>query len=630
MQISNEPKETLLDFSTRPSKPHRRTHSQLFPWVSRLVESCQEGDIETLYEILSDYERYKKAALAVEDLTSLLNLPLNGKWSCIHYAAYENRSRLVKELLDLGADVNSVTNDHWTPLQICCYQGHQETLEVLLAHPLIEVNKMTSERGTALHLASQNGHTLIVKELLKHDPDVTLEDPNGITAVELAGNIEIAEEIPKHVGEQILRRCSLENLEPPLGFNGEVWHTFGSAATEKLVYLSLDAQNGNFNHYRSRDDYINEFPPKYSIPFEAINGVKVSSEVYDGKHFFLITGPDIRLTYYTGFQDMTQEWTKRILDFIRFFRVPENKMRKMNPTPPPVPEQDTHLHCFEIIEELGFGSYGKVFKVKKKGTEELYALKSLNQTFLRQKKQLKYAIAECRIMKSIKHPFVLPMFWSFQTDSHLFLVLEYCPNGDMSMLLSYVHHLTISQARFYIAEIVAALDYLHSKNIIYRDLKPHNTLIDAHGHVRLADFGLAKENTTQVNPSMSFCGSPAYLAPEVLKRLGAWKAIDSYSVGVNLYEYIVGTPPFYDDDIEVLYSNILQGNLKFPPGFDEVAQNLIENLLCLDPDKRLPMPEIKKHEFFAEIDWIELENKTVSPPFPSQFLKGVKRTKNPS
>lgn len=626
MQTSDTTSPTTPE-PNRPRVPHRRTHSELFPWVSRLTESCQTGNLDQFYETLTDYEQYKKASLAVEDLSSLLNMPLNGRWSCIHYAAYDDRSQLLKELLDLGADVNVVTNDHWTALQIACYQGHVSSVQVLLTHPNLDLDKMTSQRGTALHLASQNGHTAIVKEILRHDPDISLEDPNGVTAVELAGNIEIAEEIPKHLGQQILRRCSLENLQAPLGFSGEVWHTTGVAASEKQVYLSLDAENGNFNHYRSRNDYLNEYPAKYSIPFEAITGVKVSAEVYDEKHFFLITGPEIKLTYYTSFKDMTEEWTKRLLDFITYFRVPEHKLKKVTPSPPPIPEQETHLHCFEIIEELGYGSYGKVFKVKKKGTEELFALKSLNQSHLRQKKQLKYAIAECKIMKTLAHPYILPLFWSFQSDSHLFLVLEYCPNGDMSMLLSYVDHLTTAQARFYIAEVVSAIAYLHEKDIIYRDLKPHNTLIDGQGHLRLADFGLAKENTTQVNPSMSFCGSPAYIAPEVLNRTGAWKALDSYSIGVNLFEYLTGKPPFYDDDIEVLYSNILQGKLRFPDGFDETAKDLICKVVRINPDERLSVEEIKGHQFFEEINWNELESGNLSPPLTPQFLKGVKRMK---
>lgn len=425
--------------SIRPRIPHRRTQSELSPWISRLVTTCQDGNLDTFYEILKDYERYKKASLEVEDLKSLLNTAYNGKWCCIHYAAYNNNAVMVKELLDLAADPNSVTEDHWTPLQISCYQGYIDCVKVLLAHPELEINKMSSERGTGLHLASQNSHIGIVKLLLQSNIDVTLEDPSGQTAIELAENIQIAEEIPKYIGEQILKKYSISSVEKPLGFSGEVWYTAGSASTEKYIFLSLDIENGNFNHYKSRNDYINELPPKYSIPFNTIIGVKVSNEVFDEKYFFLITAPDVKLKYYTAFKDMTEEWTNRILHSIKYCRQPGVKdENKRQPSPPEIPEQSVHLHCFEIIEEVGFGNYGKVFKVKKKGTEEVYALKSLNIAYLRQKKQIKYAIAECKIMKNIRHPFILPFYWAFQSESHLFMVLEYCGLGDFSMLLSYV------------------------------------------------------------------------------------------------------------------------------------------------------------------------------------------------
>lgn len=614
--------------SIRPRIPHRRTQSELSPWISRLVTTCQDGNLDTFYEILKDYERYKKASLEVEDLKSLLNTAYNGKWCCIHYAAYNNNAVMVKELLDLAADPNSVTEDHWTPLQISCYQGYIDCVKVLLAHPELEINKMSSERGTGLHLASQNSHIGIVKLLLQSNIDVTLEDPSGQTAIELAENIQIAEEIPKYIGEQILKKYSISSVEKPLGFSGEVWYTAGSASTEKYIFLSLDIENGNFNHYKSRNDYINELPPKYSIPFNTIIGVKVSNEVFDEKYFFLITAPDVKLKYYTAFKDMTEEWTNRILHSIKYCRQPGVKdENKRQPSPPEIPEQSVHLHCFEIIEEVGFGNYGKVFKVKKKGTEEVYALKSLNIAYLRQKKQIKYAIAECKIMKNIRHPFILPFYWAFQSESHLFMVLEYCGLGDFSMLLSYVHHLNIQQARLYIAEIILALEYLHSLDIVYRDLKPHNLLIDDSGHLKLSDFGLAKENVTEENKAMSFCGSPAYLAPEMIAHKGVWEAFDIYCIGINLYEFLTGEIPFYSEDINDLYSNITYNKLKFPTGFDENAQDLINKTVEKDPAKRPNIQGIKGHPFFTEIDWEEVLSKKVNPPFNSQFLKGIKLAK---
>ncbi|OMJ92579.1 hypothetical protein SteCoe_4588 [Stentor coeruleus] len=615
--------------SNRPRIPHRRTQSELSPWVSRLVISCQDGNLDDFYEILKDYEKYKQASLEVEDLKSLLNTAYNNKWCCIHYAAYCNNGVMVKELLDLAADPNSVTEDHWTPLQISCYKGHIDCVKILLAHPALEINKMTSERGTGLHLASQNAHIDIVKLLLQSNIDVSLEDPSGQTALELAGNIEIVEEIPKHIGEQILKKYSISEIEKPLGFSGEVWYTAGSASTEKYVFLCLDIENGNFNHYKSRNDYVNELQPKYTIPFNTIIEVKVSNEIFDEKYFFLITAPDVKLKYYTAFKDMTEEWTNKILHSIKYYRQPGVKdINKKQPSPPEIPEPSVHLHCFEIIEEIGFGNYGKVFKVKKKGTEEVYALKCLNIGYLRQKKQIKYAIAECKIMKNIRHPFILPLLWAFQSETHLFMVLEYCCLGDFSMLLNYVHHLNVQQARIYIAEIILALEYLHSLDIVYRDLKPHNLLFDDSGHLKLSDFGLAKENVTEENKAMSFCGSPAYLAPEMIAQKGVWEAFDIYCIGINLYEFLTGEIPFYSEDINDLYANITYNKLKFPIGFDENAQDLINKATEKDPAKRPNIQSIKEHPFFAEIVWQDVLNKNISPPFNAQFLKGIKIAKS--
>lgn len=154
-------------------------------------------------------------------------------------------------------------------------------------------------------------------------------------------------------------------------------------------------------------------------------------------------------------------------------------------------------------------------------TSEIFALKALSKNFLKSKKQLKYAIAECKILKNIRHPFIVPLHSAFQTPKCIYMVLEYCQFGDFSRLLSVMKRLKDTHAKFYVAEIILALEYLHSLNIVYRDLKPSNLLIDSQGHIKLADFGLAKENVTEANLAMSFCGSPAYLAPEMIARTGA-------------------------------------------------------------------------------------------------------------
>lgn len=600
---------------------------ELSHWVNRLVVACQEANIDEFFEVLKDYEKCKNESLEVEDLKNMLNTPYNGNWACIHYAAYMGHSRMLQELLELSADCNAITADHWTPLQISAYQGHLDCVKIIISHPQVIINKMTSERGTGLHLASTCGHTDIVKVLLENNANPLLEDPAGKTALELAANQEIAELIPKFIGEKTLKKAIIdEAVERPLGFSGEVFYTASWLINDKQVYLALDTQNGNFNHYKSRSSYVDEEAPEYSIPFTRIQEVKILSENIVEKYFFLISGPEIRLKYYTNFLDMTEEWTKRILDAIGFFRtfVPVHKAEPIKPPEEKVSEEGVHLHSFEILEEVGSGSFGKVFKVQKKHSEEIYALKSLNQTTLRQRKQLKYAIAECKILKSIRHPFILPLYWAFQSDTHLFMVLEFCPLGDFSNLLNYVHHLNTQQAKFYIGEIILAIEHLHSLDIIYRDLKPQNILIDSAGHIRLADFGLAKQNVTQENPAMSFCGSPAYLPPELLAQGGLWKPADVYCIGANLFELLTGEPPFFTENINVLYQRIANATLNFPQNFNEEAKDLITKTMKRNPEERIKIGEIKQHSFFSDMNWENLLQKKIHPPFSPQYLNNIK------
>ena len=599
-----------------------------FPiWVGRLVVSCQESDLNSFIQILKDYENSKSQSLQVEEIRNLLNTPYNGNWCCIHYASYSGHSRILQELMELSADCNAITADHWTPLQISCYQGHLECVKIIISHPQVNINKMTSERGTGLHLAASCGHTEIVRVLLENSANPRLEDPSGKTVLELAASTEISEIISKQIQQETIKNTPVdEAVERPLGFSGEVFYAASWLKNDKQVYIVLDTQHGNFNHYRTRDSYVDEETPEYSIPFTRIKEVKVLSENTVEKHFFFISGLDIRLKYYTHFLDMTEEWTRRILEAIGFFRtfIQTPKIQSVKPPDVNISEAGVHLHDFEIVEEIGSGSFGKVFKIKKNNSEEIYALKTLNQSTLRQRKQLKYAIAECKILKSIRHPFIIPLFWAFQSDTHLFMILEFCPLGDFSKLLSYIHHLNIPQAKFYISEIILAIEHLHSLDVIYRDLKPQNILLDAFGHIRLADFGLAKQNATQENPAMSFCGSPAYLPPEILTQSGLWKPADVYSIGANLFELLTGEPPFFSENINVLYQRITNETLKFPQNFNEEAMDLILKTMKRNPEERIKIAEIKQHEFFKDIDWDEMIKKKVQPPFSAKYLHDIK------
>ena len=276
-----------------------------------------------------------------------------------------------------------------------------------------------------------------------------------------------------------------------------------------------------------------------------------------------------------------------------------------------------NYNSFEILELIGGGSFGKVFKVKLKGTDNIFAMKVLNKSYLIKKKLLRYAITECNVLKQSNCPFIIKLHYSFQTPENLYMILDYCPIGD----LSYQIQLTLfeeDEAKFYIAELILAIEYLHQHDIIYRDLKPENILIDADGHVKLADFGLAKENVSNNVPNKTFCGSPQYLSPEMISKEGTTKASDIYGIGAILFELISGAPPFFSQDENLMYKNISENKLMFPEFFSEELKDLLKKMLNKNPNKRIGIEndksDLKNHEFFRDINWDDIMKKKIKPP----------------
>ena len=278
---------------------------------------------------------------------------------------------------------------------------------------------------------------------------------------------------------------------------------------------------------------------------------------------------------------------------------------------------------YNIINLLGTGSFGRVFKVTLKDdpSNKVFAMKVVNKNLLMRKKQLKYAVGECNVLKKCDCPFIVKLYYSFQTLENLYMVEEYCPGGDLQ------YHLKINlfeeeDAKFYISELILAIEHLHNLNIIYRDLKPENILIGEDNHIILADFGLAKEGIEGNALSQSFCGSPAYLPPETLNLKGVGKSGDLYGIGAVLYEMISGTPPFFSNEIAVLFNKIKNCQLVLHQYFSEDLKDLLRNLMEKDPDKRfgvLDKTELKNHPFFKGIDWEKLKNKEINPPI--NFIK---------
>lgn len=183
------------------------------------------------------------------------------------------------------------------------------------------------------------------------------------------------------------------------------------------------------------------------------------------------------------------------------------------------------------------------------------------------------------MLSELDHPFIVKLHYSFQNKENLFMILDFCPGGDLGQALQREGRFSEQRSKLYIAEVLTALEELHSKDIIYRDLKPDNILLDSEGHAVLTDFGLSKEEVSEYfNGAKSFCGSVAYLAPEMLKRQGHGKAVDWYLLGVVLYEMVTGTPPYYADTKDQLFDNIENAKLKFPSGLSEDIRSLLKSV----------------------------------------------------
>jgi len=280
---------------------------------------------------------------------------------------------------------------------------------------------------------------------------------------------------------------------------------------------------------------------------------------------------------------------------------------------------------FVLLKVLGKGSFGKVLLVRKKDDAAIFAMKCLKKQRVFQRHQVEHTKTERRVLGYLDHPFLVSLHYAFQTDQKLYLVLDYCTGGELFFHLSKAGRFTEDRTRFYIAEIVLAIDYLHSKDIIYRDLKPENILLDSEGHVKITDFGLCKENVPDNVSAHSFCGTPEYLAPEILRKVGHGKAADWWTLGALIYEMLCGVPPFYSRSRDALFDKILRQKIRFPNYFSRESIDIIKQLMQRNPKYRLGSrngaKEVQVHIFFSSIDWDALYRRDVEPPFRPRLSK---------
>ncbi|EJD53274.1 Pkinase-domain-containing protein [Auricularia subglabra TFB-10046 SS5] len=293
------------------------------------------------------------------------------------------------------------------------------------------------------------------------------------------------------------------------------------------------------------------------------------------------------------------------------------------------------LTDFEVEDTLGTGTFGKVLLVRyKKAAAQpdalrFFALKVLRKAEIVKLRQVEHVKAEKFLLSRVRHPFIVDLYATFVDELNVYMLLSYVPGGELFSHLRRAKRFTPDVTRFYLATIILALKYLHSLNIVYRDLKPENLLLDARGYLRLTDFGFAKyvEDSTY-----TLCGTPEYLAPEVIQSHGHGKAVDWWACGILMYEMLVGYPPFFDETAFGIYEKILRGRIHWPRDLDPLSRSLVCEFLHPDLTKRLGnliggVADVMNHSWFRGVDWDALERCEIRAPL-IPYVAGMDDTRN--
>ncbi|KAG7805689.1 hypothetical protein KL921_005392 [Ogataea angusta] len=283
------------------------------------------------------------------------------------------------------------------------------------------------------------------------------------------------------------------------------------------------------------------------------------------------------------------------------------------------------LHDFKIIRTLGTGFFGRVHLVRSNHNGRYYAMKVFRKRKIVKSKQIEHTNDERRILSVLQHPFITRMWGTFQDTKSIFMIMDYIEGGELFSLLRKSKVFPNQVAKFYAAEVLLALEYLHSKNIVYRDLKPENILLTRTGHIKLTDFGFAKEVETT---TYTLCGTPDYIAPEVIAVQPYNKAVDWWSFGILIYEMLIGTTPFYDTSPIKIYEKISKCEYDIPQFIESDAKSLIRGLVMKDVTFRLGnlrhgVDDIKYHPWFQEVVWENLLSGNIETPYEPNIPTGV-------
>ena len=430
----------------------------------------------------------------------------------------------------------------------------------------------------------------------------------------------------------------------PFRIIGDVQKKGESIGKYNHRYLEIDSVKGILKRYKSSKEYPRK--PLEIIPIKNLKNLKklikdINKDCYDFEITFTVTKgtktEEKTQRYRVRHADSRSKWYDSLLILWKYL-VKGEKMPKINNHKLEFVDdqvgiiQDIKQHNdrskvksgkislknFKIMGILGVGGFSTVYKVRHIMTDKVYAMKVMNKNYIIFKKYLHYVVSEFEIMKDLSgFPFVLDLHYCFQSANYLYMIIDYCPNGDFNNLAK------INNLKLFFAEVILAFEHIHKHNTVYRDLKPENIILDETGHIKVCDFNLAKNGITKGKRALSFCGSPMYLSPDMLSGKGVDQRCDIYGIGLIMYELVSGFPAFNADDIDTLYKDIRLNKINFDmPGITGDIKDLLQKILVEDPEKRISLEEMKKHEYFKDISFLKVYKKQYGP------IKIMKKDKN--
>lgn len=481
-------------------------------------------------------------------------------------------------------DINSRYKEGNTVLHVSASKNFIE-MSTLLIDLNASIDSRNNKQRTPLHLATMSNNIKIVDLLLSSGADINCLDYKNYTPLMYStflGYDELTELLLVHNAD-----VSIKNI-----YNESCFDIINNKST-------LDI----FKKFFSKKDF-DIFSSKYKRTFTF---GKMKSRHNSRKDLYLQIG--YKLKVYT-------DLIRNSNSFLKLNNIAHKNDKMFSEIP-----RRLELINFEIKDLLGKGGFGEVYLVKLKNTDNYYALKAIDKKKIFKENIKKYVENERKVYEKFHSPFIVKFYRAFQSNCYLYLLIEHMQNGDLKGYIKKYKTFTEKDVRIISAQLILAIEHLHKQGIIYRDLKPDNILIDNKGYIKLADFGLCKDGIVGNFETKSFCGSVAYLPPEVINRTGHGRAVDWYLLGTVIYEMLVGFPPYFTTMGRAkLVDNIQNAQLKFyNKNLSSEVMNLIKGLLERDIQKRIgaslrDSQEIKEHPFYKGLNFECIYNKEFIPP----------------